>query len=242
MRHTLTLTPRDLARMIDISAVQAFHTEVDLRDLVAVAVENGFIAVHALPNWTRTLAGFLRDTPEVLVGGPVGFPGGGHKTATKVFEAKAMVEDGVQEMDMMVNVGRLKSGDIAYVTDEIVAVAEAAGGVALKVILETGYLTPDEIRVGVEACVRGGAAFVKTSTGWAPGGATLENLRIIADTAAGRIRIKASGGIRDLDAIARMLRIGVTRFGINAAASKRILADIAALPGGVLTVEGVPDA
>ena len=242
MSRTLTLTPRDLARMIDISAVQAFHTESDLRELVDVAAENGFIAVHALPHWTKTLAGLLRQTPDVLVGGPVGFPGGGHRTETKVLEARLMVEDGVEEMDLMVNVSRLKSGQLAYVTDEIAAVADAAGKVPLKVILETGYLTSDEIRAGTESCIAGGAAFVKTSTGWAPKGARLEDLAIIAETAKGRIAIKASGGIRDLDSVAAMLKIGVTRFGINTVASRQILADCAALPGGTLTVEDVPDA
>ena len=242
MRHTLELTPRNLARMIDISAVQAMHTGTDLVQLVAVAVECDFIAVHALPNWTRTLADMLRATPQVLVGGPVGFPGGGHKTVTKVFEARAMIEDGVQEMDLMINVGRLKSGETAYVADEIAAVAEAAGKVPLKVILETGYLSPDEIRVGVEACVAGGAAFVKTSTGWTSKGATIEDVKLIAEAAAGRIAIKASGGIRDLDTVAAMLRLGVTRFGINAIASRRIIADLAGLPGGALVVEGVSDA
>ncbi|MBU2534353.1 MAG: deoxyribose-phosphate aldolase [Alphaproteobacteria bacterium] len=242
MSHTLTLSPRDLARMIDISAVQAFHTEADLRQLADVAIANGFIAVHALPNWTKTLAGMLKGSPEVLVGGPVGFPGGGHRTETKVLEARMMVADGVQEMDMMVNVGRLKSGELDYVTDEIAAVAEAAGSVPLKVILETGHLTPEEIRAGTKACIAGGATFVKTSTGWTPKGATLEDLAIIAETANGRIAIKASGGIRDLDTIAAMLKLGVTRFGINTLAARRILAACASSPEGMLAVEGVPDA
>lgn len=236
MTQPITLTATQLAQMIDISAVQAFHTRADLEALVEIAKEYKFAAVHALPNWTSTLAGMLSDTPDVLVGGPVGFPGGGHKTETKIFEAQSMLADGVQEMDMMINVSRLKSGDLDYVTREIAAVVAAAGDVGVKVILETAYLTHEEIRAGSIAAADAGAAFVKTSTGWAPGGARVEDIRIIADAVQGKAKIKASGGIRDLATVREMILLGVDRFGINADASRQIIAACEALPGGVLEV------
>lgn len=237
MSRHLQLSATQLARMIDISAVQAHHTLADLEALVRIAKDYKFAAVHALPNWTTKLVEMLSDTPEVLVGGPVGFPAGGQKTETKVFEAKSMVADGVQEMDMMINVSRLKSGDLNYVTREIAAVVKAAGDVGVKVILETAYLSPEEIRAGSLAATEAGAQFVKTSTGWAPRGATLDDVRIIADAVAGRAKIKASGGIRDLDTVREMITLGVDRFGINADASGKLIADCEAMPGGILKVE-----
>lgn len=128
-----SLGAADLAQMIDISAVQAFHTEEDVRALADLATAQGFIAAHALPNFVPLLRSLVPAGGRTLVGGPIGFPAGGHMTAIKVAEAKALREAGADELDLMMNVGRLKSGDMSYVRDEVAAVIEAAAPVPIKV-------------------------------------------------------------------------------------------------------------
>jgi len=235
------LTPRDLAALIDISAVQAFHTEADVRELAGIAVAEGFIAAHALPNFVPLLRSLVPMGGVTLVGGPVGFPSGGHTTRTKVAEATELAENGAQELDMMMNVGRLKSGDLDYVRREIRAVVEAIAPVPLKVILELAHLTDAEIRTASALVAESGAAFVKTGTGWTPSATTLEKLKIIVETVDSAVEVKASGGIRSLDAIAGMVRLGVTRFGINTKVAVDLVRQCAALPGGRLEITGKAD-
>ena len=232
------LAPRDLAALIVISAVQAFHTEADVRELAGIAVAEGFIAAHALPNFVPLLRSLVPAGGVTLVGGPVGFPSGGHTTRTKVAEATELAENGAQELDMMINVGRLKSGDLDYVRREIRAVVEAIAPVPLKVILELAHLTDEEIRTAAAIVAESGAAFVKTGTGWTPNATTLERLKLIVETVEGAVEVKASGGIRSLEAIADMVRLGVTRFGINTAVAVDLVRQCAALPGGRLPVTG----
>ncbi len=224
---------KDIARLIDISAVQVFHGKKEINELVAIAKREHFLAVHALPSWTS----YLRDAVAgsgVLVGGPVGFPSGGHTTEVKVLEARGMARDGVDEMDMMINVGRLKAGDDEWVYKDIQKVIEAAGEIPVKVILEILYLTDDEIKRACEICIRAGAAFVKTGTGWHSGGTTVERIRLIASFTKDAIRIKAAGGVRGLETVRDMLELGVARFGINVQASIDVLREVEKLPGGVL--------
>ncbi|MCX5569913.1 deoxyribose-phosphate aldolase [Kaistia nematophila] len=231
-----SLSAADLAQRIDISAVQTFHAEADIRSLAALAVENGFIAAHALPNFVPLLRSLVPAGGRTLVGGPIGFPSGGHMTAIKVAEAAALREAGADELDMMINVGRLKSGDLNYVRDEIAAVIEAAAPVPLKVILELHHLTDTEIETAADIVASSGAAFVKTGTGWTPAAATLPRIRLIAAVVAGRAGIKASGGIRDLATVAEMVALGVTRFGINTASAIELVKQVDALPGGRLAI------
>lgn len=232
------LSPRDLAHMIDISAVQAFHTETDLREVARVALADGFIAVHALPHFTALLSTLLPPEQGVLVGGPIGFPSGGNRTETKLVEARGLVADGATEVDMMMNIGRLKSGDDAYVAAELAAVIQAVAPVPVKVIIEVSRLSDDEIRRAAALVAVSGAAFVKTGTGWTGLPTTLHHIRLIREAAGGEIGIKASGGIRDLDTVAAMIRAGVTRFGINTAVAQELIAACYALPGGGLRIAG----
>ncbi len=132
-----------------------------------------------------------------MIGGPVGFPGGGHTTDTKVQEVRQLIADGAREVDMVVNIGKVLSGDYDYVREDLRRVVEAAAPVPAKVILETHYLNEEQIRRVCEIAVEVGMKWVKTSTGWAPTGATVEKVRIIADQLKGRIDIKGAGGIRD---------------------------------------------
>ena len=232
----MKLSPKDIASMIDISAVQASHGEAEILELVNYAKEYGFIAVHALPCWTRYLHELLSDREDILVGGPVGFPSGGHKTEFKILEARQLIADGAREVDVMMNIGMLRSGKDAYVKDEIKALVEAAENIPVKVILEVYYLTYDEIRRACDYCISAGAAFVKTGTGWAPGGTTREIIALITAHVGDAIKVKASGGVRGLDTFVEMYKMGVSRFGINAQASIHIIQECRQLPGGLVTI------
>lgn len=231
------LTPRDLADLIDISAVQAGTTEAEVRELARIAVVEGFAAAHVLPNFVPLLRSLVPPGCGTRVGGPVGFPSGGHTTRIKVAEAVALAADGAEELDMMINVGRLKSGDRGYVAADVRAVVEAIAPLPLKVILEVALLTDDEIREGSAIIADSGAAFVKTGSGWTPGATTVTNLGIVIATVAGRAAVKASGGIRDLATIAAMRRLGVSRFGINARVAVDLLRQCAMLRDGRLVID-----
>jgi deoxyribose-phosphate aldolase len=216
------LSPVNLARMIDVSAVQAFNTAEDVRELARIAREHNFIAAHVLPHFVGLLHQELTGS-QTLTGAPVGFPAGANSTRVKVEEARELVGAGVQEMDMMMNVGRLRSRDNDYVLADIRSVVEAVKPIPVKVILEVHYLSDDEIKRACELCIGAGAGFVKTGTGWAPSGATLERVQLITDFVRGAIKVKASGGIRDLETVKCLLQMGVRRFGINTNAAVSIL-------------------
>jgi len=232
----MTLSPRDVAQLIDISAVQAPHGAGEIRALVESAKKHHFIAVHVLPCWVTFLKGLLAGSSDILIGAPVGFPGGAHRTEIKVAEAKLLLQDGVQEMDMMLNVGKLRSGEQAYCEEDIRAVVRAAGDVPVKVIIEVHYLDRDQMKRACEACINAGAAFVKTATGWAPSGATLEVVQFITSFVGKAIKVKAAGSIRTLETLVAMYRMGVSRFGINLISSVDIVQSVAGLPGGVVEV------
>ena len=226
------LTADELAAMIDISAVQAFNGEQDIHELAEIAVRRGFIMAHALPHFVPLLRSLIPRGGRTKVGGPIGFPSGGHTTATKIVEAQELVRFGVEEIDLMMNIGRLKSGDVGYVQHEVASVVKAVAPIPLKVIIEEGRLTDDEVRKACDAVVSGGAAFVKTGTGWTSTPATVERVALIARTVQGAVQIKASGGIRDLDTICQMVALGVTRFGVNAHVAVELVERCAALPEG----------
>jgi len=236
MTRPKELKSEDIARLIDVSTVRTPHGEAEIRQLVKYAREYRFISVHALPCWVSLLSELLAADPDIYVGAPIGFPAGAHKTRTKLVEAEQLLADGAQEMDLMINVGMLRSGRLAYVEDEIKAVVQIAGDVEIKVILEVHCLAEDEIKKACELSINAGAAFVKTSTGWLPTGATLETVSLISNFVGDAIKIKASGGIRDLNTLAKMVAMGVARFGINVQASMDLIAACAKLPGGVLKV------
>jgi deoxyribose-phosphate aldolase len=232
----MTMTARDIARLTDISAVRTPHGEAEIREMVENARKYSFYAVHVLPCWMSFLRGLLADSPQILAGGPVGFPSGAHRTDIKVAEARALVADGVQEMDLMLNVGKLRSGDSRYVLEDIRAVVQAAGALPVKVIIEAPLLADDQIRLACDLCIQGGAAFVKTSTGWLPGGSSLPMLRLITGHVGQAIKVKAAGGIRDVQSVVEMRRLGVARFGINLHTAVQIVTQVAALPGGAVEV------
>ncbi|WP_422480128.1 deoxyribose-phosphate aldolase [Pleomorphochaeta sp. DL1XJH-081] len=209
------MNAKEAARLIDISAVQAYHGKKEIDELLVYAKKYNFISVHTLPSWTKYISEELSDYPEIFVGAPVGFPSGGAHTTIKLHEASQLISDGVQEMDMVLNIGKLKSKEFQYVEDEIRQVREVACDLPLKVILETHYLTDDEIKRACEICIHAGVDFVKTGTGWAPSGATIRVIKLIKEFVGSSIKVKASGGIRNIETFNEMLNLGVERFGIN---------------------------
>jgi deoxyribose-phosphate aldolase len=232
----MKLTARDVAHLIDISAVQASHGEAEIRDCVRSAKEYRFKEVYALPCWTAFIRELLADRPDILVGGAIGFPSGANHTTIKLAEANQLVQDGAQELDMMLNVGKLRSGAYRYCEDEIRAVVQAVGGRPVKVILEVNYLNIDQIKKACELSINAEAAFVKTGTGWAPGGTNLDIVQLIITFVGNAIKVKASGGIRNLDILLKMYRMGISRFGINLISATEIVRSVAALPGGAVEI------
>ena len=214
------MNAREAARLIDISAVRTHHTMSDIEEIVGYAKEYKFINVHVLPNWMKQLSEMLKDVEGVYAGGPVGFPSGAHKTETKVVEAKGLIEDGIEEMDIVMNVGRFKNKEYGYVLKElreIIGLAKNAGRPILtKALLELNCLTEEEADKACEIVVSSGADFLKTGTGWVPGDANIERIRRIKKNLAGTgMKVKAAGGIRTREEFDELLEMGVERFGIN---------------------------
>lgn len=221
-----------LAQMIDISAVQASHGEAEVRRLSELARIHNFKGAHVLPCWVSTLRNLLGEDSRTLVGASVGFPGGGNTTEVKLFETRQLIRDGVQEIDMMLNIGKQRSGDYPYVEKEIKEVVRVAhnSNIPVKVIIEVGYLNLEEIRKACEICIGTGADFVKTGSGWGPSGATLEVVEFITSVVGSAIKVKAAGGIRSLDMVKKLYQLGVQRFGINTDAAVSILNEVSTLP------------
>jgi len=210
------MTSRDAARLIDISAVRTHHTLSDIKEVVEYAKEYRFINVHVLPNWIKTLSEMIKDDDDIFVGAPVGFPGGAHRTETKLLEAKMMIEDGVEEMDIVMNVGRFKNKEYDYVLDELKQIiALKTDKVLTKVLIELNCLTDEEMEKACEIVIASGADFLKTGTGWVPGDANIERIRRIKELTHGKVKVKAAGGIRTRAEFDALLEMGVERFGIN---------------------------
>lgn len=218
------MTAREAAAMIDISAVRTASTRKDIEECVAYAKAYHFINVHSLPCWTKDVAEMLRDVPDVYVGAPVGFPAGGNTTSTKIAEAMTLVKDGVEEMDIVMNVGKFKSGDTRYALDDIRQVMAVTPDTILKkVIIELNCLDDAEMERACELVVESGADFLKTGTGWVPGNANVDRIAKILKILDGRVKVKAAGGIRTRDEFMRLRDLGVARFGINTASAIRIV-------------------
>ncbi len=234
----MRLTVDELARRIDLSAVRTEVELTEVRQLAELAKQYRCVCTFVMPCYLPELKRLLADTPEVGVGAVVGFPSGAVSTAIKVAETCEQIAQGATEVDMVLNVGMLRSGREQFVEDDIGAVVRAALGIPVKVILEAHYLSDEQILRASRICVRAGAAFVKTGTGWAPTGATLHNVALIKSAIGQSAQVKAAGGVRDLQTVVEMIRLGVQRFGIGLASGTKILNECAALPGGAVDVEG----
>lgn len=206
----------ELARMIDHTLLKTDATEDDVRRLCQEALEYGFASVCVQPVYVSLAARLLEGSP-VKVCSVAGFPFGANLTETKAFEARAAVDDGAAEIDMVINVGALKSRDYRAVVSDIEGVVKAVGRDALvKVILETGLLTDGEKVTACRLSQEAGAHFVKTSTGFIAGGATEEDVRLMRETVGPEMGVKAAGGIRDAATALRMIAAGASRLGCSA--------------------------
>ena len=202
-----------VAQMIDHSLLRPELTVEDVLAGCATAA-NYRVASATLRPSDIALGVNALEGSGVPVSTVVGCPQGSNTTATKVYEAKQCIADGAIELDMVLNIARLRSGDIRYVTADIAAVVEAAGSDAIvKVIFENAYLNHDEKVAACEASESARAAFVKTSTGFADTGATMDDLRLMRATVSPGVKVKAAGGIRTLDGLLEVMSIGVERIG-----------------------------
>ena len=226
-----TLTERDIAKAIDHSLLRPELDDQFVEDGCRLAAEYDVASVCVRPA-DVVRARRILDGSGVAVGTVIGFPHGNHLTETKVFEANRALADGATELDMVIQIGALKSGRDADVQADIAAVVEVAhrAGAIVKVIFENAYLTDDE---KIRACLlseAAGADFVKTSTGFAPGGATHDDLRLMRANTSPHIQVKAAGGVRTLDALLEVMALGTTRIG--ATATKAIIDDFRARKAG----------
>ena len=203
-----------IAKMIDHSLLNPSLTTRELEDGCALAVRYNVASVCILPYYLARSAALLAGT-TVHTSTTIGFPHGGHTTAIKLAEARQALHDGGQELDVVINISQARSGDWQYVEDELSALTEIihAGGAKIKVIFENAYLD-DAAKIRLcEICGKLEVDWVKTSTGYAPSGATLPDLELMRKHSPARVQVKAAGGIRDLDGLLAVRAIGVSRVG-----------------------------
>ncbi|MFZ5822975.1 MAG: deoxyribose-phosphate aldolase [Bacillota bacterium] len=211
-----SLTPAELAKLIDHTLLKPEATEEQVRTLCEEAKSHHFMSVCVNPHWVPLCAELLRGS-DVKVCTVIGFPLGANRSEIKGVEAEDAIERGATEVDMVINVGALKSGQYDVVLNDIRTVVEAAAGRALvKVILETGLLTDEEKVKACELSKEAGADFVKTSTGFGPGGAKVEDIALMRKTVGPEMGVKASGGVRDYATTLAMVQAGATRIGASA--------------------------
>jgi len=214
---TSKVTAKEISKMIDHSLLRPDMTRQEVVQGCLVAREYDCATVCVKPCDVMIAKEALRGC-DVLVTTVIGFPHGHHLTEVKVREAEIAIGQGCEELDLVLNIGRLKSGDFDLVEADIRAVCDVSHrkGVIVKVILENAYLTDDEKKTACELCERAGADFVKTSTGYAKSGATIHDLRLMRAACSAKVRIKAAGGVRTLDGALAVRAVGCTRFGATA--------------------------
>ncbi|OED32238.1 deoxyribose-phosphate aldolase [Planococcus maritimus] len=205
----------NIASLIDHTLLKAEATAPQIEQLCKEAAEHHFASVCVNPAWVALAAKHLEES-EVKVCTVIGFPLGASTSETKAFETKDAIEKGAGEIDMVLNIGALKSGQEDVVKADVEAVVNAAKGKAIvKVILEICLLKDEEIKVASRLSKEAGADFVKTSTGFSTGGATIEAVRLMRETVGPDLGVKASGGVRSLEDVEKMVEAGATRIGAS---------------------------
>lgn len=209
-------TYQDVSKMIDHSLLNPTLSVEDLEAGIALAIAYDVASVCIMPYHLKRCAEMLKGT-GVKASTTIGFPHGGHTTEIKKAEAQRAITDGCEELDMVVNISKALSGDWDYVKQDIASVIEVAhaAGQKVKVIFENAYLNDDEKIKLCEICTELGADWVKTSTGYAPSGATHEDLKLMREHSGDQVQVKAAGGVRDLDALLAVRELGVTRCGAS---------------------------
>ena len=205
----------DIAKYIDYTLLKATATPADIEKLCKEALEYGFYSVCVNSGYVPLAAEQLKGS-KVKVCTVVGFPLGAMSTQAKLYETSVALTQGAQEIDMVLNVGLFLSGNVAKVLEEIALLKQETGDRVLKVIIETCYLNDEQKRLASQVCVDTGADFVKTSTGFGTGGATLADVELIREVVGDRAKIKASGGIRDKQTALQYISLGVDRIGASA--------------------------
>lgn len=206
---------KNIAKYIDHTLLKPEATKEQIEKLCSEAKEYDFASVCVNPHWVKLASELLAGT-DVKVCTVIGFPLGATSTEAKRFETKQAIMDGATEVDMVINIGALKSGDYETVENDIRAVVEEARGKALiKVIIETSLLTEEEKVKACELSVLAGADFVKTSTGFSTGGATVEDIQLMRKTVGPNVGVKASGGVRSAEDAKKMIEAGATRIGAS---------------------------
>jgi deoxyribose-phosphate aldolase len=207
---------QNIGQMIDHTLLKANATKKEIVKLVEEAKQYKFASVCVNPTWVKTAAELLSDTPEVKVCTVIGFPLGATTPETKAFETRNAIENGANEVDMVINIGALKDNQDDLVEEDIRSVVEAAKGKALtKVIIETCLLTEEEKIRACELSVKAGADYVKTSTGFSTGGATVADIQLMRKTVGPNLGVKASGGVRNREDAVAMVEAGATRIGAS---------------------------
>lgn len=205
-----------IAALIDHTALKPDTTKEQISKLCSEAIEYGFASVCVNPCYVKLSSELLKGS-SIKVCTVIGFPLGATTTATKVAEASEAIENGAKEVDMVINIGALKSGDVEFVKQEIEAIVQTAKGKALvKVILETCLLTEEEKITTCKICKEAGADFVKTSTGFSTAGATIDDVKLMRSIVKPSLGVKASGGIRDYKTANAMVEAGASRIGASA--------------------------
>jgi len=206
---------QNFARMIDHTLLKAEATQEQIEKLCAEAKQFSFASVCVNPTWVKYSSELLQES-DVLVCTVIGFPLGASTSAVKAFEVKDAIANGAKEVDMVINIGALKDKKYDVVQADIAAVVEAAKGSALvKVIIEACLLTEEEKVKACELSVAAGADYVKTSTGFSTGGATAEDIALMRKTVGPELGVKASGGVRSLEDMKKMIEAGATRIGAS---------------------------
>lgn len=209
---------KTIAKTIDHSLLKPEMTLDEVAAGCAIAKKYDVASVCCKPCDVKFCAEHLKGT-NVEIGTVVGFPHGSSTTSTKVFETKQALADGATEIDMVLNIGHLKSGQFSEVQADIAAVVEASAGKVVKVILENAYLTDAEKVKACQLVELAGAHYVKTSTGYAGTGATLDDVRLMKNSVSPHIKVKSAGGVRTLDALMDMLDAGISRSGATTTAA-----------------------
>ena len=205
----------NLAKYIDYTLLKATATPADIEKLCQEARQYGFFSVCVNSSYVPLATQLLKGT-DVKVCTVVGFPLGAMSTQGKLYETSRALAEGADEIDMVINLGLFLSGQIAKVLDEIALLKQETADKVLKVIIETCYLNDDQKRLASQICVDAGADFVKTSTGFGTGGATLADVQLIKEVVGDRAKIKASGGIRNRETALQYIDLGVSRIGASA--------------------------
>ncbi len=227
------LSAQDVAKMVDLSCVRTISNRADIEEMVNAAKEYQFGQVSVMQCFIPYTKQLLASSQDIRIVGNVSFPSGSDSTKTKVFQAQDMKNEGCDEIDVVLNIGKLRSGMIEEVQDDLNAVIQVINPLPVKVIIEVMYLSPAEVEQACAISVAANATFVKTGTGWADRPTSLDDVKLIRSFVGDKAKIKASGGIRNLETLVAMYQAGARRFGVNLKSGISIVKECMALPNGV---------